>query len=190
MTTSISGNVVDYSRLAPAGTLEARHSRAPPVHRPPMVRTGPISRQLPNSLGRTHARFTDFIVRFRMDWRSVCRGIDDSCWTVCGDIDRSCWTVCAGIGGSRGGALCAINCFGAPLVGARGFLGFRPLLFGMEREPAAPAGSTFFTFQGIAEYAGPARAAPKSPGDERFDENRAGPSRACRWPCPSDGGPR
>jgi hypothetical protein len=66
-----------------------------------------------------------------MDWRSVCRGIDDSCWTVCGGIDGSCWTVCAEIGGSRGGVLCAINCFGAPLVGARGFLGFRPLLFGM-----------------------------------------------------------
>ena len=97
---------------------------------------------------RTHARFTDF----RMDWRSVCCGIDDSCWTVCGDIDGSCWTVCAGIGGSRGGVLCAINCFGAPLVGARGFLGFRPLLFGIEREPAAPAGSTFFTF---TEYAAP-----------------------------------
>src|SRR6266480_3607045 len=47
------------------------------------------------------------------------------------------------------------NCFGAPLVGARGFLGFRPLLFGMEREPAAPAGSTLFTFQYIAEYTGP-----------------------------------
>ena len=30
------------------------------------------------------------------------------------------------------------NCFGAPLVGARGFLGFRPLLFGMEPEPAYP----------------------------------------------------
>src|SRR6266496_5823491 len=41
------------------------------------------------------------------------------------------------------------------LVGARGFLGFRPLLFGMEREPAAPAGSTLFTFQYIAEYTGP-----------------------------------
>jgi hypothetical protein len=90
-----------------------------------------------------------------MDWRSVCRGIDDSCWTVCRGIDGSCWTVCAGIGGSRGGVLCAINCFGAPLVGARGFLGFRPLLFGMEREPAAPAGSTLFTFQDIAEYTGP-----------------------------------
>src|SRR5437870_6508362 len=90
-----------------------------------------------------------------MDWRSVCRGIDDSCWTVCGDNDGSCWTVCAGIGGSRGGVLCAINCFGASLVGARGFLGFRPLLFGMEREPAAPAGSTFFTFTEIAEYTGP-----------------------------------
>jgi hypothetical protein len=77
-----------------------------------------ISRQRPNSLGRTHARFTDFIVHFRMDWRSVCRGIDDSCWTVCGDNDGS----------------------------------FRPLLFGMEREPAAPAGSTFFTF---TEYAAP-----------------------------------
>jgi hypothetical protein len=87
---------------------------------------------------KTHARFTDFIVHFRMDWRSVCRGIDDSCWTVCGGIDGSCWTVCAEIGGSRGGVLCAINCFGAPLIGARGFLGFRPLLFGMEREPAAP----------------------------------------------------
>src|SRR4029077_8911321 len=35
------------------------------------------------------------------------------------------------------------------------FLGFRPLLFGMEREPAAPAGSTLFTFQDIAEYTGP-----------------------------------
>jgi hypothetical protein len=114
-----------------------------------------ISRQLPNRLGRTHARFTDFISHFRMDWRSVCRGVDNSCWAVCGDIDGSCWTVCAGIGGSRGGVLCAINCFGAPLVGARSFLGFRPLLFGMEREPAAPAGSTFFTFQDIAEYAGP-----------------------------------
>jgi len=79
---------------------------------------------------RTHARFTDF----RIDWRSVCLGIDDSCWTVCGGIDGSCWTVCAGIGGSRGGVLCAINCFGAPLVGARCFLGFRPLLFGMERQ--------------------------------------------------------
>jgi hypothetical protein len=79
------------------------------------------------------ARFTDF----RMDWSSVCCGIDGSCWTVCGAIDGSCWTVCAGIGGSRGGVLCAINCFGAPLVGARGFLGFRPLLFGIEREPAA-----------------------------------------------------
>ena len=100
---------------------------------------------------RTHARFTDF----RIDWRSVCRGIDDSCWTVCGGIDGSCWTVCAGIGGSRGGVLCAINCFGAPLVGARCFLGFRPLLFGMEREPTVPAGSTLFTFQDIAEYAGP-----------------------------------
>jgi hypothetical protein len=104
---------------------------------------------------RTHARFTDFIIHFRMDWRSVCRGIDDSCCTVCGGIDGSCWTVCAGIGGSRGGVFCAINCFGAPLVGARGFLGFRPLLFGMEREPAAPAGSTLFTFQYIAEYTGP-----------------------------------
>jgi hypothetical protein len=83
---------------------------------------------------KTHARFTDFIVRFRMDWRSVCRGIDGSCWTVCGGIDGSCWTVCAGIGGSRGAVLCAINCFGAPLVGARSFLGFRPLLFGMELE--------------------------------------------------------
>jgi hypothetical protein len=82
---------------------------------------------------RTHARFTDLIVHFRMDW-SVCRGTDDSCWTVCSGIDGSCWTVCAGIAGSRGGALCAINCFGAPLVGARGFLGFRPLLFGMELE--------------------------------------------------------
>jgi hypothetical protein len=100
---------------------------------------------------RTHARFTDF----RIDCRSVCRGIDDSCWTVCGGIDGSCWTVCAGIGGSRGGVLCAINCFGAPLVGARCFLGFRPLLFGMEREPTVPAGSTLFTFQDIAEYAGP-----------------------------------
>jgi hypothetical protein len=90
-----------------------------------------------------------------MDWRTVCRGIVDSCWTVCCGIDGSCWTVCAAIGGSRGGVLCVINCFGAPLVGARGFLGFRPLLFGMEREPAAPAGSTFFTFQDIAEYAGP-----------------------------------
>jgi hypothetical protein len=87
-----------------------------------------------------------------MDWRSVCRRIDDSCWTVCGGTDGCCWTVCAGIGGSRGGVLCAINCFGAPLVGARGFLGFRPLLFGMEREPAAPAGSTLYTFQDIAEY--------------------------------------
>src|SRR5262245_21199164 len=66
-----------------------------------------------------------------MDWRGGCRGIDDSCWTVCGAIDGSCWTVCAEIGGSRGGVLCAINCFGALLVGARGFLGFRPLLFGM-----------------------------------------------------------
>jgi len=82
---------------------------------------------------RTHARFTDLIVHFRMDW-SVCRGTDESCWTVCSSIDGSCWTVCAGIAGSRGGALCAINCFGAPLVGARGFLGFRPLLFGMELE--------------------------------------------------------
>src|SRR5438067_3491690 len=71
---------------------------------------------------KTHARFIDFTVHFRMDWRSVRRGIDDSCWTVCGGIDGSCWTVCAGIGGSRGGILCAINCFGAPLVGARGFL--------------------------------------------------------------------
>jgi hypothetical protein len=104
---------------------------------------------------KTHARFTDFIVHFRMDWRSVCRGIDDSCCTVCGGIDGSRWTVCAEIGGSRGGVFCAINCFGAPLVGARGFLGFRPLLFGMEREPAAPAGSTLFTFQYIAEYTGP-----------------------------------
>ena len=60
----------------------------------------------------------------------------------------------SGIGSSRFEALCAINCFGAPLVGARGFLGFRPLLFGMEREPAAPAGSTLFTFQDIAEYTG------------------------------------
>jgi hypothetical protein len=34
----------------------------------------------------THAHFTDFIVHFRMDWRSVCRGIDNSCWTVCGGI--------------------------------------------------------------------------------------------------------
>src|SRR5262249_58542049 len=100
---------------------------------------------------RTHARFTDF----RMDWRSVCGGIDDSCWTVCGGIDGSCRTVCAEMGGSGGGVLRAINCFGAPLVGARGFLGFRPLLFGMEREPAAPAGSTLFTFQDIAEYTGP-----------------------------------
>jgi hypothetical protein len=32
---------------------------------------------------RTHARFTYFIVHFRVDRRSVCRGIDDSCWTVC-----------------------------------------------------------------------------------------------------------
>jgi hypothetical protein len=88
-----------------------------------------------------------------MDWRSVCRGADDSCWTVCGGIGGSCWI--AGIGGSCGGVFCAITCFGAPLVGARGFLGFRPLLFGMEREPAAPAGSTLFTFQDIAEYTGP-----------------------------------
>jgi hypothetical protein len=79
---------------------------------------------------------------------SVCRGTDDSCWTVCSGIDGSCWTVCAGIAGSRGGALCAINCFGAPLVGARGFLGFRPLLFGMELElPHFFAGSTLFTFK-------------------------------------------
>src|SRR6266699_6242619 len=99
---------------------------------------------------RTHARFTDFVVHFRMDWRSVCRGVDDSCWTVCGGIGGSCWI--AGIGGSCGGVFCAITCFGAPLVGARGFLGFRPLLFGMEREPAAPAGSTLFTF---TEYAAP-----------------------------------
>jgi hypothetical protein len=84
-----------------------------------------------------------------MDWRSVCRPIDDSCWTVCGGTDGCCWTVCAGIGDSPGGVLCAINCFGAPLVGARGFLGFRPLLFGMEGEPAAPAGSTLYTFQDI-----------------------------------------
>jgi hypothetical protein len=83
---------------------------------------------------KSHARFTDLIVHFRMDWRGVCRGIDDSCWTVCGGIDGSRWTVCAGIGGSRGGVLCTINCFGAPLIGARGFLGFRPLLFGMELE--------------------------------------------------------
>src|SRR6266446_3320674 len=59
-----------------------------------------------------------------MDWRSVCRGVDDSCWTVCGGIGGSCWI--AGIGGSCGGVFCAITCFGAPLVGARGFLGFRP----------------------------------------------------------------
>ncbi len=96
---------------------------------------------------RTHARFTDLIVHFRMDW-SVCRGTDDSCWTVCSGIDGSCWTVCAGIARSRGGALCAINCFGAPLVGARGFLGFRPLLFGIELElPHFFAGSTLFTFK-------------------------------------------
>src|SRR5215831_5631223 len=63
---------------------------------------------------RTHARFTDLIVHFRMDWRRVCRGIDGSRWAVCGDIDGSC-SVCAGIGSSRFGALCAINCFGAPL---------------------------------------------------------------------------
>src|SRR5215813_12015196 len=88
-----------------------------------------------------------------MDWRRVCRGVGDSCWTVCGGIGGSCWI--AGIGGSCGGVFCAITCFGAPLVGARGFLGFRPLLFGMEREPTAPAGSTLFTFQDIAEYAGP-----------------------------------
>src|SRR5262249_36610692 len=49
-----------------------------------------------------------------MDWRRVCRGIDGSRWAVCGDIDGSC-SVCAGIGNSRFGALCAINCFGAPL---------------------------------------------------------------------------
>jgi len=77
---------------------------------------------------RTHARFTDLIVHFRMDWRSVCRGIDGSRWAVCGGIDGSRWAVCggidgscsicAGIGSSRFGALCAINCFGAPLVGA------------------------------------------------------------------------
>jgi hypothetical protein len=41
---------------------------------------------------RNNMRFTDFIVHFRMDWRSVCRGIDDSCWTVCCGIDGSCWT--------------------------------------------------------------------------------------------------
>src|SRR5258708_11611980 len=69
-----------------------------------------------------------------MDWRSVCRGIDGSCWVACGGIDDSC-SVCAGVGGSRFGALCAINCFGAPLVGTRDFLGFRPLLFGMDPTP-------------------------------------------------------
>src|SRR6266566_6553691 len=98
----------------------------------------------------------------------------------------------------------------APLVGARGFLGFRPLLFGMEREPAAPAGSTFFTFQDIAEYAGPlggsrprhhvrgkrstvlshecsifvrGRAAPAR--DSRQDAPRPAPhmkGRKCKWP--------
>jgi hypothetical protein len=83
---------------------------------------------------RTHARFTDLIVHFRMDWRSVCRGIDGSCWVACGGIVDSC-SVCAGVGGSRFGALCAIDCFGAPLVGARDFLGFRPLLFGMDPTP-------------------------------------------------------
>jgi hypothetical protein len=80
-----------------------------------------------------------------MDWRRVCRGIDGSRWAVCGGIDGSRWavcgsidgscSVCAGIGSSRFGALCAINCFGASLVGARGFLGFRPLLFGMDPTP-------------------------------------------------------
>ena len=102
------------------------------------------------------------------------------------------------------------NCFGAPLVGARGFLGFRPLLFGMEREPAAPAGSTLFTFQDIAEYTGSlggsrlrhhvrgkrsavlshecsifvrGRAAPAR--DSRQDAPRPAPhmkGRKCKWP--------
>ena len=102
------------------------------------------------------------------------------------------------------------NCFGAPLVGARGFLGFHPLLFGMEREPAAPAGSTLFTFQDIAEYTGPlggsrprhhvrgkrsavlshecsifvrGRAAPAR--DSRQDAPRPAPhmkGRKCKWP--------
>ena len=157
---------------------------------------------------RTHARFTDFVVHFRMDWRSVCRGVDDSCWTVCGGIGGSCWI--AEIGDSCGGVFCAITCFGAPLVGARGLLGFRPLLFGMEREPAAPAGSTLFTFQDIAEYTGPlggsrprhhvrgkrsavlshecsifvrGRAAPAR--DSRQDAPRPAPhmkGRKCKWP--------
>jgi hypothetical protein len=50
-----------------------------------------ISRQLPNRLGRTHARFTDFISHFRMDWSAAVLIIPvgllilmGSCWTVCG----------------------------------------------------------------------------------------------------------
>jgi hypothetical protein len=80
---------------------------------------------------RTHARFKDLIVHFKMDWRRVCRGIVGSCRAVCGGIDGSC-SACAGIGSSRFGALCAIM-LGAPL--ARGFLGFRPLLFGTDPTP-------------------------------------------------------
>ncbi len=110
----------------------SRPSREITAHRPPLSLSLWIDRVAVTR--RTHARFTDLIVHFRMDWRRVCRGIDGSCWAVCGGIDGSC-SVCAGIGSSRFGALCAINCFGAPLVGARGFLGFRPLLFGMDPTP-------------------------------------------------------
>ena len=67
-----------------------------------------------------------FFIHLRMDCSTVCGGIDDSCWAVGAGID--CCAVGAGIDGS-----CRVaNCLGAPLVGVRGFLGRRPLLFGME----------------------------------------------------------
>ena len=69
-----------------------------------------------------------FFIHLRMDCRTVCGGIDGSCWTVGAGVDDSCRAVGAGIDGS-----CRVaNCLGAPLVGARGFLGLRPLLFGMK----------------------------------------------------------
>jgi hypothetical protein len=73
-------------------------------------------------------RCTSFFGHLRMD-----------CRTVCGGIDGSCWTVCAGIDDSFGVVLSVANCFGAPLLGARGFLGFRPLLLGMEPSGFAQA---------------------------------------------------
>ena len=80
-----------------------------------------------------------FFIHLRMDCRTVCGGIDDSCCAVGAGVDDSCRAVGAGIddscravGAGIDGSCRVANCLGAPLVGARGFLGLRPLLFGMK----------------------------------------------------------